>query len=97
MSLVVDDFNWFSHERKRWLTGASFRDGKMISNGAPTKPYFVPFQLLIMKVTDYAKMGSKAHFFCGLDRPLAEYARALFAKVKTDPFRRFSEWTSNPG
>jgi hypothetical protein len=94
MSLVVDDFRLFSHERKRWLTGASFHQGKLVTSGAPSKPYFVPFQLLVQRVTDYAKPGSKAHFFCGLDTQFSEYARALFAKIKTDPPRPHSEWTS---
>ena len=93
MILVVDDFKSFPHDLKCWLTGASFRKGKQFS-GAPSKPYFVPFQLLIQRVTDYAKIGSRAHFFCGLDRHFSEYARALFAKIKTDPPRPHSNWTS---
>jgi hypothetical protein len=96
MTLVVDDFKLFSQERKRWLTGASFHRGKLVTSGAPSKPYFVPFQLLIQRVTDYAKVGTKAHFFCGLDRQFSEYARALFAKIKSDPPRPGSEWISKP-
>jgi Protein of unknown function (DUF3800) len=94
MSIVVDDFKSFPQELRRWLTGASFRKGKLVRSGAPSKPYFVPFQLLVARVTDYAKVGSKAHFFCGLDRPFAEYAQALFAQIKTTQPRPDSEWTS---
>jgi hypothetical protein len=94
MILAVDDFMSFSREIRCWLTGGSFRDGKLTRSGAPSKPYFVPFQLLAQRVTDYAKPGTKAHFFCGLDRQFSEYARALFAKIKTEPPRPWSEWES---
>jgi hypothetical protein len=94
MILAVEDFKSFSTEERRWLTGGSFREGKVVSTGAPSKPYFVPFQLLLQRITDYAKAGSKAHFFCGLDRKFSEYARALFAKIKTDPHRPDTEWPS---
>jgi Protein of unknown function (DUF3800) len=96
MVLAVDDFKSFPHDLKRWLTGGSFRNGKLVSSGAPSKPYFVPFQLLIQRVTDYAKAGSKAHFFCGLDKQFSEYARALFAKIKIEPSRPYSAWESKP-
>lgn len=94
MILAVKDFNLFSHERRRWLTGGSVRGGKLVTSGAPSKPYFTPFMLLIQRVTDYAKPGSKAHFFCGLERTFSEYARALFAQIKTSPSNPHSEWTS---
>lgn len=79
MGLVVDDFDEFSLEAKRWLTGGS----KHGASGAPSKPYFLPFQLLLMKVCDYAEAaGSKAHFFFGLNAEFSQYAKALFAHIK---------------
>src|ERR1700722_375064 len=94
MVLAVDDFKSFPHDLRCWLTGGSFRNGKLVSSGAPSKPYFVPFQLLVQRVTDYAEAGSKAHFFCGLDTQFSEYARALFAKIKTQPSRPDTAWES---
>jgi len=94
MALAVKDFNLFSHERKRWLTGASIRRGKLRTSGAPSKPYFLPFMLLVQRITDYAKLGSKAHFFCGLGTEFSEYAEALFAQIKTGSHSPHSEWTS---
>lgn len=94
MTVVVDDFKLFSPVVQQWLTGASFRKGKRVHSGAPSKPYFLPFQSLIARVTDYAKEGSRAHFFCGLDKQFAEYAQSLFAQIKTGPMRPDTNWTS---
>jgi hypothetical protein len=84
MGIVVPDFNSLTLQERKFFTGATIRNGKLIGTGSPTKPYFVPFQLCLMNITDYAKPGEKAHFFFGLDRPFAEYARAMFARIKTD-------------
>ena len=96
MTIAVDDFKSFPAAERKWLTGGSFSEGKLVSSGAPSKPYFLPFQLALMRITEYARAGSKAHIFCGLDRTFAGYAQTLFAKIKTDPPRAYSEWTSRP-
>ncbi len=94
VSLIVDDFNSFSEKQRRWMTGATLNTaGKLITSGAPTKPYFVPFQLCLRKITDYAQPGRKAHFFFGIDKPMSKYARVLFKQIKTD--RGYAqEWPS---
>jgi hypothetical protein len=94
MTIAVNDFKSLPAAERKWLTGGSFSDGKLVSSGAPSKPYFLPFQLALMRVTEYTKAGSKAHIFCGLDRSFSGYAQTLFAKIKTDPPRAYSEWTS---
>lgn len=53
---------------------------------APSKPYFLPFQLCVTQVTRYTPTGQKAHFFLGVDRPFAEYAVSLFAQMKASPY-----------
>ena len=84
-SIIVDDFNSFSEKQRRWFTGATLNTaGKLITSGAPTKPYFVPFQLCIRNITEQVKPGRKAHFFFGTDRPMSKYARVLFRQIKTD-------------
>ncbi len=94
MIIAVTDFNAFSLEQRRWLTGGSFRKGELVSSGAPSKPYFAPFQIVLQRVTEYARPGTKAHFFCGLNSQFADFALALFRKIKTDPPRPHSTWTA---
>ena len=82
--IVVDDFNAYTLNQRRWLTGATLNEktGKLKTTGAPSKPYFVPFQNCLRTVTSYAPVGGKAHFFFGVDRPFADYALAVFTQIK---------------
>jgi len=93
--IVVDDFNSFSLKQRRWFTGATLNEthGKLVTSGCPSKPYFVPFQNCLHRVTDYAPVGQKAHFFFGLDRPFAEYATSLFAQIKKVSYP-LSQWNT---
>lgn len=80
--LVVPDFQSLTFPQKRFTTGATLRSGKLIGSGSPSKPYFLPFQLCLMLITSDTPPGAKVHFFFGLDRPFAEYARDMFARIK---------------
>jgi hypothetical protein len=84
--VIVPDFNSLTLPQRKFCTGATLRNGKLVGTGSPTKPYFLPFQLCLMKVTDDTPPGGKAHCFFGLDRPFAEYARIMFAKIKNAPY-----------
>jgi uncharacterized protein DUF3800 len=44
IGVVVKDFNAYSLEDRKFLTGARVTDGKLVTSGAPSKPYFMPFQ-----------------------------------------------------
>lgn len=80
--LSIDDFNTFSHEERRFFTGAGVnQNSKLTTSGAPSKPYFFLFQTCVISISHYTSKGSKAHFFFGLGRPFAEYATALFAQI----------------
>jgi hypothetical protein len=92
VGIIVPDFNSLTLSQRRFCTGATLVGGKLVGTGSPTKPYFAPFQLCLMKVTNDTPPGGKAHFFFGLDRPFAEYARAMFAKIKTKPYT--SAWAT---
>jgi hypothetical protein len=83
--VIVPDFNSLTLEQKKFITGATLRDGKLIDTGSPGKPYFGPFQLCLMRVTHDAPQSAKVHCFFGLDRPFAGYARTMFAKIKNKP------------
>lgn len=84
-SILVADFNSFSLVQRMFMTGARMNGNKFISSGCPSKPYFVPFQRCIERLGSYAPIGSRVHFFFGLDKPIAEYANGLLAQIKHDP------------
>jgi hypothetical protein len=91
VGIVVADFNSFSHAQRRFLTGARLKDAKLTTSGAPSKPYFCPFQECLARVAESAPVGGKAHFFFGLDRPFAEYARAFMEDILANPYARCHE------
>jgi hypothetical protein len=85
--IVVEDFQSFPLKQRQFMTGATLKNGKLVTSGSPNKPYFVPFQFCIKKVAQYAPVGGKADFFFGLDRPFAKYATSLFDEIKKNaPF-----------
>ncbi len=94
--IVVDDFMSFSHDERRFLTGATLMtSGKLATSGCPSKPYFVPFLRIVRMVCDHAPIGGKAHFYFGLGRPFAEYALAMFNQIKSqDKTLAHSTWAS---
>lgn len=97
-AVVVDDFNLFSLQERRFMTGATLdpKTSKLVTSGCPNKPYFVPFQNIIKLVTDYAPVGGKAHFSFGVDRPFADYALTWFRQVNANNSkeRPISLWKS---
>jgi hypothetical protein len=96
--IVVDDFNSFSLDERRFMTGATLmqKSAKLVTSGCPSKPYFAPFQNILKIVTDAAPVGGKAHFYFGLGRSFAEYARVMFKQIKEDePIKKaVSTWRS---
>ena len=88
---ILDDFDSFTTQQKRWFTGAVLRDGKLVTSGCPGKPYFMPFQYCVKQVAGYAPVGGRAHFFFGLDRPFAEYATILMRDLKENA-RVYHSW-----
>lgn len=82
--IIVDAFNSYPLPVRQFLTGAHMgRNGQPLSNtgGCPNKPYFVPFQRCLMRICNYARSGTKVHFFFGLDRPFSGYASSLFKRL----------------
>jgi hypothetical protein len=85
-AVFVDDFNSFSLQQRRFMTGATLDlSGKLITSGCPNKPYFVPFQSILKVVTDAAPVGGKARFNFGINTQFAEYAVALFKQIIDNP------------
>jgi hypothetical protein len=81
-AIIVDHFNSFSLDERRYMTGATFRLGKLVNSGCPGKPYFAPFLQILVKICEYAPVGGKAHFFFGLDRQFAGYAIEMFKQIE---------------
>src|ERR1035437_8570438 len=81
--IIVDDFNSFTEIQRRFLTGATLQAGKLVTSGNPSKPYFLPFQHCMKTVASYAPVGGEAHFYFGVDRPVAKYATSLYTMIKT--------------
>jgi len=80
--IIVEDFNSFTLEQRRFLTGATLQSsGELDQAGCPNKPYFVPFQNVVKLLTDYAPEGGKVHFSFGIDRPFYGYATELFKQM----------------
>jgi hypothetical protein len=96
-SVIVRDFNSFSEIHRRFLTGATLKDGRLVSTGSPNKPYFVPFIHCVRRIASYAPVGGKAHFFFGLDRTFKEYAVALYAEIKSNPINPYIERLGDTG
>jgi len=81
--VLVRDFFKFSLMARRFMTGATLTpEGRIEKSGSPERPYFAPFQPVVKRVLSYAPVGGKAHFFFGLDRPFAKYAKTLFLELK---------------
>ena len=96
--ILVDDFHSFSHDERRFLTGATLLkpSGRLEGSGCPNRPYFVPFQNIVKLITDCAPVGGKANFNFGLGRPLADYATVMFEQMLAKPERQLavSTWKS---
>ncbi len=96
-SVVVDDFNSFSLGQRKFLTGARSRNGKLLTSGCPSKPYFMPMQDCVRTVAEHAPIGGKARFFFGLDTPFAGYAQELFKEIRDNPLSPARERLGDPG
>src|SRR5215469_11377129 len=84
-AIVVQDFYSFSLDDRKFMTGATLRNNKLVGSGSPDKPYYIPFQHCLKRVTEYAPVGGKAHFFLGLGHAFSGYAQSLFEQAKADP------------
>ena len=80
--VVVKDFQSFSQDERRFLTGAGYLNGKFVGTGAPNKPYYVPFQHCILESVKYCKPGIRMNFNFDFNKTFAGYARDLYAIIR---------------
>jgi hypothetical protein len=56
-SIDVDVFNSLTEDERRYLTGGQHNGIKWVAQGAHTKPYFVPFQVVVINSANYITPG----------------------------------------
>jgi len=96
VAVVVDDFNSFSEDDRRFLTGASVKligddDAKFTSSGSPNRPYYLPFQHCVKQIASYAPVGGEVHFSFGLASSFAGYAVQLMKQIQADPLAPYRD------
>jgi len=85
-AIIVEEFYSFSLDDRKFMTGATLRNNKLVGSGSPDKPYYIPFQHCLKRVTEYAPVGGKVHFFFGLGHTFSGYALSLFEQAKADKY-----------
>jgi hypothetical protein len=80
--LVVDAFQRLTYNQRRFLTGGALNNGRFVTSGCPSKPYYLPFQTVILDIARHAPIGGKAHFAFDLNKQFKGYALELFGLVK---------------
>jgi hypothetical protein len=95
VGVVVEDFNSFSLDDRRFLTGASVQlnpdSNKFTSTGSPNRPYYLPFQHCVKQAASYTPTGSRVHLNFGLDSSFAGYAVNLVNQIKSDPIAPYKD------
>lgn len=79
----VGAFRALNEYERRYLTGGEWRGSKWRISGAPKKPYFLPFQdVVIQGVQAVKRPGWKAHFYFDENKSLASFALQLYTIIK---------------
>lgn len=87
----VRGFKEFSDDERRFLTGGVLgADGSWLTTGAPSKPYYVAFQILLTEAAQRAKENATVHFVLDQQRDLAPWAEMLFKRIASE--RRHKLW-----
>jgi hypothetical protein len=84
-AVVVDDFHSLTLNQRRFLTGAKWNGKRFTSSGCSNKPYFVPFQHCLKRITSYTPKDGRVNFFLGLGKTFSGYAEALYSQIRLDP------------
>lgn len=79
----VGAFRALNEDERRYLTGGKWRSEKWRISGAPTKPYFLPFQDVIIQGVEAVKRPrDRAHFYFDTNKQLSSFGRELYAQVR---------------
>jgi hypothetical protein len=79
----VRAFRALDENERRKLTGGQWRGSKWRISGAPKKPYFLPFQDVVIQGVEAVKRpGYKAHFYFDENKQLSSFGRELYVHIK---------------
>jgi hypothetical protein len=79
----VAAFRSLTDDERRHLTGGLWREGKWRFSGAPTKPYYLIFQDVVIQGVQAVKRSDwQAEFFVAEQNELAPLAAKLYAQMK---------------
>jgi hypothetical protein len=89
-SVLMDEWSKLARDERAYLTGAKHDDtGKLLTPGAPNKPYFLPFLTAISTVMDYCNPGQLVHFVFDQSPHFSNYALKYFEEIKTWEIEKF--------
>jgi hypothetical protein len=82
-SVDMNEWTTLTKEERAVLTGAAFDDnGKLLTNGASNKTFFLPFLTTIASALDHCKWGHLMHFTLDASERYASYARDYYSEVR---------------
>jgi hypothetical protein len=91
-SVLMEEWHKLTRDEKAYLTGAKHDDaGRLITPGAPNKPFFLPFLTAISTVMDYCNPGQTVDFTSDNSPLFSGYAAQYLAEIKSwdiDKFKR---------
>jgi hypothetical protein len=83
-AVLMEEWQKLSQDERAYLTGgAQDQEGKIVTPGAPNKPYFLPFLTVISTALDYCNAGHVMHFSFDQSRDFSGYARQYFNEIRT--------------
>jgi len=85
-SVVMDEWKKLNKNERRFLTGGRYdtKTHNWVTQGAPNKPYFWPFQVAILNPVLACPAGLHVHYTFDLNKQFKNYAVDLYALLKSD-------------
>lgn len=78
----VGDFMALTPGERRFLTGGLFRNGRFVTSGAPSKPYFLGMMALWGDATQFARAGKRIHFVMDMQKEFEPRAVQTAAETR---------------
>jgi hypothetical protein len=85
--LVRDEFAKLNRDERMFLTGGRLEKNTLqwVTQGAPNKVYFLPFQFAIINPAINCMAGLRVHYVFDLNKQFKKHALDLYATMKNDP------------
>lgn len=80
-SISVPMFLSYTEDERRFLTGGQYWNGKWKRSGAPTKPYYLPFQHCVIEATAHCPVSDKVHYLFDLNKQLSPWAGEMYSDL----------------